>query len=215
MRITRLPIAMLSMATVFSMATMGVSYTLWADKLEINGTVKTGIVDTRLSVVATEVAEFEGKDVGKCTAVTLSGAAQGVLGGGNKPQTPGGPVGADIDTGDDKVEISITNGYPFYACDVKVTVTNYGTIPVKLQPLALADLVNAGNVVGVTITENNCWAGGFQIEPVNAAAIGVTPVTPTSADCTLHFEIQQAADENATYSFVKQFEAHQWNEYTP
>ena len=122
MRITRLPIAMLSMATVFSMATMGVSYTLWADKLEINGTVKTGIVDVGLTATAVEAAEFEGKDVGKCNVVALSGAVQGVLGNGNHPAVASGPVGADVDNGNDKIEVTIENG--------RIEQTNFDRYPI-------------------------------------------------------------------------------------
>jgi hypothetical protein len=207
----RLPTALLSAVSVISLAGMGMGYTLWADRLTVNGTIHTGIVDVAYtSAAAVEAAEVEGKDVGNCSVALSAGVIGNAIIGGVNYGNQGTPPGGNVDTGPDQADITINNAYPFYACDISLTVSNVGTIPVKLQQLVITN----PDPVALTITQGACWANEFQLE----ATASQTPPGGTfvnSATCTIHIQVNEEASENTTYSFTTNFLAHQWNEAAP
>jgi hypothetical protein len=75
----------------------------------------------------TQPGEYEGKDVGSCTAEIIEvqdeeAAAAGLL----PPSWNPSSANADVE-----LKIVITNAHPGYQCKTDVNVKNVGTIPVK------------------------------------------------------------------------------------
>jgi hypothetical protein len=104
----KLPIGLLVVVLVITLAGLGAGYALWNEWLEIRGTIFTGGVDVELSLVPPEDNEID-KDVGICTAM----------------------LGPD----NNSLDILIENGYPSYECWVTFDVHSVGSIPVHIyQP---------------------------------------------------------------------------------
>jgi hypothetical protein len=190
---------------IIGLAALGVGYGLWSDELEINGTVTTGKLDARMTLGEVDQGQYvnnghnddleaEDKDVGECTAQLIAG-----------PQLS--TANDTFDTGPDKVEISVTNGYPSFHCYVEVDVKNAGTIPIKVHApgvFLVTPPANA-NAADIHVELHNCWTNDLQLEP------GEDTVTQYP-DCVVHIHVEQSADENATYSFLATIFAHQYNE---
>jgi hypothetical protein len=198
-----LPMTAIVVILILALASLGVSYGLWSDTLEINGVVHTGYVDAHMTLGEVDQGEYvpngtnddlevELKDVAECTAEL-------------KP----GPLGdaPDYDTPPDKVDISITNGYPSFHCYVEIDVANAGTIPIKVKPPSATNVVNTGGS-NLTIETLACWTTDLQLEP------GEDSVT-AFPQCRVHIHIEQSATEKADYYFEGQFLAYQWNETVP
>ena len=58
-------IGLLCLALVLALGTLGIGFAAWTDTVVINQTVETGSLSISLSkILCSEVAEFQGKDVG-------------------------------------------------------------------------------------------------------------------------------------------------------
>jgi hypothetical protein len=102
------PLALLLLALVLALGTLGVAYTLWSGSLYINGTVKTGNVDAEWDFVG--CFDIEGKDVGT-TAGAIDGSNPHIL------------------------HFTIDNGYPSYTGDCQVELHYTGTVPAHVESI--------------------------------------------------------------------------------
>lgn len=168
-------IALVSLALVLALGMLGVGYAHWEKSLYIEGTVNTGEVNMEIISAASDdppgnIDPGKDKDVG-CTRV-------------------------QIDPSDNqRVIVTVENGYPCYEVYIHFTAHNNGTIPVRLQDI----IVTAPPEITV-----EGWDGiGEQIHPCQRS------------DNTGHLHIEQIAGELATYTFTVEFVYVQWNEYTP
>lgn len=167
-------IGLICLALVLALGTVGVGYAHWSKNLYIEGTVNTGEVNLEIiSVASDDIGIDPGKD--KDVASTA----------------------VQIDPLDDqRVIITVDNGYPCYYNYVHFTVHNNGTIPVKLQSVTVTS-------APPEITVSGWDTIGEQVDPC------------TNKDNTIYFHIEQSADELATYTFTVEFYYVQWNEYSP
>jgi hypothetical protein len=164
-----LPVGILFMVLVMALAALGVGYGHWTKTLDINGSVTTGEVNADFDSASTSDTGIDPgytKDVGTCT---VSGV------------------------GTQTLTITVDNAYPSYTCDVDFTITNTGTIPLKVNALSLT-----GGAPEVTVDWTTV-AVGQQIEPGE------------EAPGDIHIHVEQCAAENTTYTFDAQIELIQWN----
>lgn len=164
-------------------ATMGTAFAMWSETLLVNVDVYTGEVDVAFTdwicsdigpdPQAPGFSNAEGKDVASCAV--------------------------DVEVLDNegdviKLLVTITNAYPGYAVDVNMSITNIGTIPVKLYSYGITGLNTTALAASLTFPADT------QIDP------GDTHIY------TLHIEVLQEADELSTYSFEVSMTFAQWNE---
>jgi hypothetical protein len=116
---------LLFLGVVGALATLGLIYGSWVDRINVNGNVQTGTVDVNWALDGVSSCadgsnpcetEAKGKDIARCTVDT------------SVPQ---------------KVAISITNGYPGFNCHIWGILTNKGTLPVEVA-LLLKQALPAG-----------------------------------------------------------------------
>jgi len=216
---------------VFAVATLLVAvataFALWADALKIHLEVNTGNVDIEFTGVPRAIethdglpGEYEGKNVGSCTAEFTEvqdeeAAAAGLL----PPSWNPSSANADVE-----LRIVITNAYPGYQCIIQdVNVKNVGTIPVKLlvkildknhnviRPERRFGFLSYIDTDGDGCTELDVDYSGFftlngtQLRPGESQSFTVNLRLPE--------ERQQCIAEQTTYTFYVVIIGYQWNEF--
>ncbi|NPV08269.1 MAG: hypothetical protein HPY83_09970 [Anaerolineae bacterium] len=194
-----LPAGILGLVIVVALALMGVAYALWTDTLEVSGTVNTGEVEA--VVILGEVdegryvnngvnddLEAESRDVALCRATLGAGPLRG---------NPG-------DNGPDRLHMEIINAYPGYRCYVELGVANAGSIPIKVQPPATANVQHPGEDVSVSLVD--CWTEDLLLRPGQRST--GEDAYPT---CRVYIAVGSSATESTAYSFEGRFTAYQWN----
>ena len=198
-----------AIATLAVLIAVGVAFALWADVLKIHIEVNTGNVDVQFGSYSKmeyvgfpasgggwsfvpEGSDPEAKDVGQCTV-----RLQDIENEESHNPSPAGDNDLDLN-------ITITNGYPGYKCEVTFEVKNTGTIPVKLYffdqsgnrltPLPATFTID--DAVMCTLDGKD----GAQVHP------------DTSATYTLSCVVQQSASEDYQYTTQIYIQARQWNE---
>jgi predicted ribosomally synthesized peptide with SipW-like signal peptide len=187
-----LPVGTLVMVLVIMLALLGVGYALWSDTLVIEGTVNTGEVDMAFSPCATNdsgTANDPGytKHVASCACARSDGTIEN-----------------PSDDGYDQLNITITDGYPSYSCNVTYDMSNIGTVPVHLYSVFADYDPNALDV------EQACQDG--QAAPVE---IGYQLHPGESVDCSIDLHVRQEAPENDTLYLHKEYWWGQYNEGPP
>jgi hypothetical protein len=94
----------------------------------------------------------------------------------------------------DTLFVTVENAYPSYECYVTFDVHNTGTIPLLVHSPV------DGSPPEVTVQLQNCYAHESQIHYSEMVY------------CTLYIHPEQAAEQNATYTFGGTVLVHQWNE---
>jgi len=183
-----LPVGALFMVLVIMLALLGVGYALWSDTLVIEGQVHTGEVDMAFSPCGTNdsgTANDPGyeKHVASCECARSTGTIEDAY-----------------DDGYDQLNITITDGYPSYLCEVTYDMTNIGTVPVHLFSVIADYDANALDV------EQACW---FDTDPVG---IGYQLHPGDSVDCSIGLHVRQEAAENDTLTLHKEYLWGQFNE---
>lgn len=108
-------IAVIFLTVIIAIALCGVGYALWAQTLDIGGTVQTGDFNGGFTACPTNdppgtIDPGKDKDVAWCTAELA------------EPENGGY----------EQVIVTIENAYPCYECEVNVTVQNHGTPPMRI-----------------------------------------------------------------------------------
>jgi len=165
----------------------GVAYAHWSETLYINGTVETGELDLEFSsATCNESPEAGGKDVGHCEVELID---------------------TDDDGDDDKVQITITNGYPCYACDIVVEIHNNGTVPANLVKLDFD--VTGPLAPWVEVSFSGSWPGFPQIDP-GQTVTGVISIHIAQEDAQGNLCPESSSATIAGYA-----EFWNWNESSP
>ena len=192
----RFPVAFIAFTLMIALAALGVGYGLWSKLLVIHGTIETGRVDARWTLVTCAEfhpwpeggndGEFEGKDVGKTIAW--------------------------IDEVDDQIiHVVIDNAYPSYAVDCEVHFTNDGTIPVIVRGTTVVPA--SGNLTNCVQAGNN-WktltCDQLTVEFVDNLGSQIDPNDKAASSLVVH--VEQPADQDASYAFDVLVCMAQWNE---
>lgn len=172
-----------TLALVLSLALVGLGLAWWTDTLTIAGSVETGEVDVLFTGAFTD-------DDGVVNDPLID------------PDDPLDPPTYDKNVAMKEAVISedgktltcvITNGYPSYAPTTYFTITNTGTVPVK--------------ITGVTVTPP---AGGeVQVTVPDLVDEVIDPDDSLDGVCIQH--VTEAAAENSTYTYTVTINAVQWN----
>jgi hypothetical protein len=181
-----LPIGTLVMILILALAAVGVGYSMWAENLVIDGTVKTGEVDVTFSGPWT--AEYVHVD----GTIELEPEVKGRY---TKCEATGFDFDPDSD-GYEGIDILVEGAYPSYLCYVWFDVTNIGTVPVHVS----RPKPTAGNPDWVTVYA--CYDDEVQLHRGERAWCYLW----------IHFTNDDFVDENAEYRFHFDILAHQWNE---
>jgi len=215
-------------AVAVLLVAVATAFALWADALKIRLEVNTGNVDIEFTGVpratemhGTQQGEYEGKDVGSCTAEFTEVQDEEAAAAGLLPPS-WNPSSANADK---ELKIVITNAYPGYQCKISdVNVKNVGTIPVKLLVKILdknhnvirPEQYNGGFVSYIDTDGDGCTEldvdyssfftlNGTQLHPGESQSFTVNLRLPT--------ERQQCIAEQTTYTFYVVIIGYQWNEF--
>jgi len=140
-------IGLLCLALVLALGALGVGYASWTDQITINGSVSTGEVCLCIEEVGA-LATFTSDpcDTGIKDANGLYSSCDGGIPvfSNLQPDEPKDVACTDVIWVDcDTLEVVVTNGYPYYAAAVDLSVCNCGTVPVKLWKVTISD--DSGN----------------------------------------------------------------------
>jgi hypothetical protein len=176
-------------AVMIAMLAVGISYAMWDKYLRIDGTVYTG----EINGVWTSATNFDlGLDPEWGFQTT-------------KDKDVGSTTVTGINT--QELVVTVNNAYPSYCNDIEVEFTNTGTIPVKIQSIAITpDNFALASAYGAD--DGEIYAAfvdgiGTQLEPGDPAA------------SSFKFHVEQSAEQLTTYTFTVAVRLVQWNEYTP
>ncbi len=209
-----LPVTALFMLLVLALVAVGVGFGLWSKLLTINGVVNTGTVDAVFYQAFTDDdggiqnPDKDAGDEGPCPLYGDSGCDPRAF--GPNPDRYDKDVGECevwIDDKDNEIlHIRVDNGYPSYHCTVWFDIWNNGSVPVKIQSLEVTP-ANFTNGVEVTVGLSEL-ACGQQIDPVAdpASLEGL-------AQGDIHIHVEQAAEQDAEYTFDAALFLVQWNEF--
>lgn len=203
-----LPAGVLALLLVIALAAIGLGYALWSKTLTIEGVVHTGEVDAEFVDAFTDddnVVDDPDKDsgdTGECREGELTSCDPAASGRDPKPRYDKDVARCDasIDEEDPQIMyVTVENAYPSYFCTVWAHTKNSGTIPVKFQDMDLtAHNFTPGVEITVDIFGVDC---GFQLDPGEEVQEGGW----------LH--VEQAAEENHSYTATIEVDWVQWNEY--
>jgi hypothetical protein len=217
-----------AIAVAALLVAVATAFALWADALKMHVEVNTGKVDIEFTGTPrateshdTKPGEFEGKDVGSCTAEFVEVQDEERAVAGLLP-TSWNPSSANADN---ELKIVISNAYPGYQCKISdINVMNVGTVPVKLLVKILDKDHNVirpeqhygGYVSYIDTDGDSCTEldvdyssffhlNGTQLHPGEYQSFTVNLRLPT--------ERQQCIAEKTTYTFYVVIIGYQWNEF--
>jgi|SRR3989304_3802811 len=210
-------IALLSLALVMALGTLGVAYAMWYDTVTISGNVQTGTVDIEFlsqsydrvyKNLTTDVLVYE-------HIVTAPGApAPAYL-----PYPPNLLVGETtaMVTGPNTMVISYNNIFPIPGSGwngagywfTDFLLHNNGSVPVKLEvDLVVSPSLAGLTVVAITDTPTSFPPGapleGIQLDPFQSISTGIGVFIP-----------DDNAYQNLVGNITLTIHGVQWNEYSP
>jgi hypothetical protein len=168
-------------ALILTLATTVVGLALWNETLIVEGRVETGKVDVELLFESATDNELN-LDVAQCSAKT------GDHVGGEATQGGGGP--------NNRLSITVKNGYPGYECRVIFGVFNKGSIPVILNQPDFTKLPPEGTL---TTQLEECYR--------NDTFLG----RGETASCAVRVKVGPDAEQGQAYRFEAGVEARQFN----
>lgn len=192
-------------------AAAGVVYAHWTETLYVNATVNTGEIQVHWKDVWTnDDGDPDGMEVADVTCIWPSGceigdpAGRGYAAAAPRYDKDVAECIASISADGYTYTLTVSNAYPSYYCTAWSEFGNQGTVPVKLQSIAvttnLTVLPDGSFLEGEKWTENGTLCG-LQIDPE-----GIEQTANT-----LH--IKQAALQNAAYTFSEVHTFVNWNEW--
>lgn len=194
------PLLALAAVLVIGLAALGVAYGLWAETLQIAGTVETGEIETRwttgicnefwtwpaLPRSVADYGEAEGKDVGWAEFA--------------------------IDPDDPRLmTVEVHDAYPSYALDCQVEFEILGSIPVYVRGTTIEPV--SPNLTGCELTGTNSKTlacDQLTVQFVDNLGTQLHPGDEAASSLRLH--VEQAAESEATYAFRVGVCLAQWNE---
>ena len=211
-------IGLICLALVLALGTLGVGFAHWSQTLYVDTTVKTGSVDVGFldaysydpCVALCDPGELfdedlldgdTGKNVAGCWVVMTDQKGTKIV---NEVPVP------VYET----VEITVCNGYPCYTNLCDLVVTNFGTIPVKVELMQ----VQLPDQSWVDVTPGTWYDydyNGDQLPDVNVMVSSVVvgdQIDPCETD-VVYFDIhvKQDCPQGATFSISAKLKFTQWN----
>lgn len=190
------PVGALLLLLLLALASIGIVYGLWSKVLVIEGTVQTGRVHARWdAAICSEFfhwpwppegnGEVDGKDVGSTTVT--------------------------VDPNDNnRLLVTIDNGYPSYAVDCEVEYVNDGTIPVVIRGTTI---IPGPGLTNCTLTGNQTKTLVCdQLTVVFVDGIGAQVDPGDGVGSSLRVHVEQRAAQGAEYTFEVKICVAQWNE---
>ncbi|NLX90207.1 MAG: hypothetical protein GXZ07_01215 [Firmicutes bacterium] len=196
----------IALVLVLAFGLIGGAYAAWTDQLQVSGTVATGDIDVVFtSAVSNDPEgtddpaspEDDPKDVG-CTEVSLSDDGK-------------------------TMTVTIENAYPGYVSQIDYTVTNNGSVPVRLQNKTI-DVVS-GDPAGLEVDNYaficpRCWKWWWDCDcgnppppPPNVLEIGSQIHQGDTFEGSIGHIVTDDALENSTYTYTITYDFVQWNNY--
>ena len=161
---------MLFMGVLIVLATMGLVYGSWQANVDINGAVTTGNVNVELVVIGAQENDAEkGKNFANCSAEAFDIVSD-----------------APNDPKDDKVQLTINNGFPGYSCNLSINLVNRGSLPVVVSGTVKANAASEG-AISVTPKTDDCET--LQLNPGDIIY------------CDWDIGVLKGADQKAVYEF--------------
>lgn len=210
-------VKVLALVLVFAFAALGGAYAMWYDSLFLDTTVETGNVDVKwVSAISSDPGPNYKGECGQGTDVYNGSLDSMEVGNPNSAELKN--IGAlncelkdddeysDVRAKDDKLEITLTNGYPGYQESVEAGIKNIGTVPVKFR--IKAENVPAWLQVKTFLPDKGKEGDqftaleGYQLDPGDTVLV------------TIVYLITQDAPQNANASFQVVVKGVQWNEYS-
>lgn len=178
----------------------GAGYALWSETLLIDGTVETGEVDWEWVTIIAEVGGDP--DYNYTDWVATPGAwscppGYSFVGIHAEDKDVGHVTIAQVDTdvdGDiDQLDVTITDAYPYYLCNITTHVHNNGTVPIHIgTPIITQD-------------------SGILVQFMDSIGLQLHPCL--SFEMSFYVGVEQSAVPGSTYQFSISLPAYQWNEY--
>lgn len=188
-------VKVLAMMLVLSLTMMGAAYAVWQDTLVIEETVSTGELNVLWVPVETDDSGGNYADHGNDTS---AGSLDRLDPGNENIAKNVGNIEVGVDPGDEnKLIVTLTNGYPGYQQTVTAVISNNGTVPVALEVTAAEDVPE--------------WVH-FDIEALNGLE-GVVIDPGMTEVVTLTYRIANNAPMDTTYTATHTINAIQWNAY--
>jgi len=188
-------VKVLAMMLVLSLTMMGAAYAVWQDTLVIEETVSTGELNVLWVPVVTDDSGGNYADHSNDTSV---GSLDRLDPGNENIAKNVGNIEVDVDPNDEnKLIVTLTNGYPGYQQTVTAMISNNGTVPVALEVTAASDVPE--------------WVH-FDIEALNGLE-GVVIDPGMTEVVTLTYRIANNAPMDTTYTATHTINAIQWNAY--
>lgn len=160
---------LLSLALVLALAAAGVAAAAWTESITIAGSVRTGDINPDFTAASTNdpggtADPGMGKDVGSTAVIYTT----------------------------DDLTVTVTNAYPGYNSTVTFTITNRGTVPIKIAGVVANNDPNQVVLSGPNIVGQVIDGGG-------------------SLEASFTQTVPETAAENATYTYTITITAKQWN----
>jgi hypothetical protein len=226
-------IGILSLVLIVVLASIGIGYAMWSDKVTISGDVNTGILTVKIASQYDNDASNQ-NDPKVAGSWDFSGATP--VWTGDRYTKNVASATSTYDTKDGRwAAIHITNGYPCYWGSSAWDVHNIGTIPVKLFKQQLVSLtlgitettlatpmdVTIGTPYWVDLDTNTVDTNSFAGADIQfvLSAHGCDQIDPETwatgnlvgyLDMTIH--VEQDAQQKATYGLKVDYTFCNWNE---
>ena len=213
----RPPLGVAAVLLLLGIVVIGVVYGLWSKTLFIDGTVNTGDLNAEWIVAS---SNDSGVQIDPCTP------GFNPLDCDSFPHKHVGTMECEIDSGDPQIlHFTVTNAYPSYEADCQVEFTNTGSIPWKVEGIAVIpgpELTTPCVQIGPTTAgsvEQQC--DELTIRLVDNLCTQVDPGDPLGLASSLRIHVEQPALENddpgyppGGYTFGVELFLVQWNEST-
>lgn len=188
MKLKNRALALLLLALVVALGTVGAAYALWSGTLYINGTVETGSVDGEWSFVG--CFDIEDKDVG-----TTSGQIDG-----SNPRI---------------LHFTIEDGYPSYTGDCQVELHYTGTVPAHVEAI---DFVPGAGLTNCVVDQSpttgtfTATCDQLTVEWIDGLCIQLHQSDRVASSLRVH--VEQDAEMSSQYTFGVEVLLVQYNEST-
>jgi len=210
---------LLILAVVLALGTLGVGYAKWGDTVKLNAKVATDSVGVCFSTPFTSdpcgsgTVDFGGLG-STCNPLHYSKLAP-------SEQKDVACTSATVNPENCKeLDVTVTNGYPYYRADVDWSICNTGSVPVKIRTVTISDdfgnstTLVANGTVGLDLNNDGCCDMLINFGDNFGAQIGVPGSEDECADESFGFVLLECLPQNQlnTLHFHLTIGVEQWNE---
>ena len=181
---------LLAMGIVIALAALGLVVSNWTQKLSIGGSVSTSSLDASIAFQgALDSEEILGlKEVASC--------------------------GEGLNSSTKTVNITVSNAYPNYACEVTWTVRNTGQMPIRVAAKE-ATIVNknteTGTLFGISLSSG---CDDVQLAPAPAGG-GLGETLKCTTTVSFDKDPNGELDQKASFNIEQQINVFQFDKFAP